>query len=415
MKHLIALACCCLLVGSCGPPSFSSQPGAGSPDDSPSPTPLTTTRVASGLSRPVFVTAPPDDFERLFILEQHTGRIRILNLASGQINSAAFLTINNLATGEEQGLLGLAFDPNYTENGRFYVNFTRSVGLFAAETRIARGTVSDDPDVADGTLEVILSYSQPFPRHNGGWLGFGPDGFLYIGTGDGGSANDPGNRAQDTTNQRLGKILRIDVSPAEGYVIPPDNPFVGRDGDDEIWAYGIRNAWRCSFDRETGDLYIGDVGQSGREEIDFQAAASVGGRNYGWPCREGSTCLGSRAGCSCDDSTLASPIYEYTHASGCSVTGGYVYRGCAIPSLRGAYFFADYCSNDVLSMRHDGTSVTELIDRTQELAPSDSPAAKSISSFGEDGRGELYICDLSDGEIFKIVPATVGESDECEP
>jgi glucose/arabinose dehydrogenase len=397
------------------------------PADVLAATPLTSVRVASGLSRPVFVTAPPQDYHRVFIVEQQTGIIKILNLDTGVINATPFLDIDGLATGNEQGLLGLAFHPDYDNNGLFYVNLTIADGT----TQIRRYQVSADPDIADaGSMTLILSYAQPFSNHNGGWTSFGPDGYLYISAGDGGSGNDPGNRAQDVTDQLLGKLLCIDVSgddfpadPNRNYAIPPDNPFVGVTGDDEIWAYGLRNPWRCSFDRATGDLYIADVGQDAWEEIDFQPASSSGGENYGWRCMEGTHCTGL-TGCTCNDASLMLPIYEYSHGgspSRCSITGGYVYRGCAIPDLQGTYFFADYCSNQIWSFRYDGLMINEFQDRTSELAPNVGTIA-SISSFDEDAYGELYVCDLNGGEVFKIVPAggplidcnNNGVADDCE-
>jgi hypothetical protein len=235
---------------------------------------------------------------------------------------------------------------------------------------------------------------------------FGPkDGYLYIGTGDGGSEGDPGNRSQDP-GLLLGKMLRIDVDDGNPYTNPPTNPFYGP-GDplDEIWALGLRNPWRWSFDRLTGDMYIGDVGQDQREEIDFQSAASTGGENYGWRCMEGFRCTGL-TGCTCNDPGLTLPIYEYTHSVGCAVMGGYVYRGNAVPDLQGTYFFADYCSNKIWSFRYDGTTVTDFMDRTAELAPGGGLSISSIVSFGEDAWGEMYICDSSGGELFKIVPKT---------
>lgn len=370
---------------------------------------ITTRRVASGLSRPVYVTSPPADAERLFILEQHTGRIKILNLDTGLLNGTPFLDIDGLATGNEQGLLGLAFDPNYAENGFFYVNFTESNGT----TDIRRYRVSaGNPDIADpGSGATVIMYSQPFSNHNGGWLGFGPDGYLYICAGDGGSGNDPGNRAQDITDQRLGKILRLDINgddfPADAtrnYAIPPDNPFVGTAGDDEIWAYGLRNPWRASFDRLTGDFYIADVGQNQVEEINFQPASSTGGENYGWRVMEGTRCNIPNDPLPCSDPSFTPPIHEYLHSGGLdggqSISGGYVYRG-PIREIQGTYFFADYVSSQIWSFRFDGANKTDFVNRTAELSP-DAGSIESISSFGEDVAGNLYIVDLG-GEIFKIV------------
>jgi glucose/arabinose dehydrogenase len=368
------------------------------------------TRVASGLSRPVYVTVPAGDTGRLFVVEQHTGRIKILNLDTGTVNPTPFLDIDGLATGNEQGLLGLAFHPDYTSNGFFFVNFTQTDGT----TNIRRYRVSgNNPDIADpSTAATVMTYAQPFSNHNGGWLGFGPDGFLYIAAGDGGSGNDPGNRAQDITDQRLGKILRIDVNgddfPADqtrNYAIPSDNPFVGTTGDDEIWAYGLRNPWRPSFDRLTGDLYIADVGQNQVEEINFQPASSRGGENYGWRVMEGTRCNISNDPLPCNSPSFMPPIHEYTHSGppdgGFSITGGYVYRGPIVP-LQGIYFFADYVSNQIWSFRFDGANKTDFINRTAELS-ADAGTVRSISSFGEDTLGNLYITNLDDGEVFKIV------------
>ncbi|MCH7596685.1 MAG: PQQ-dependent sugar dehydrogenase [Planctomycetes bacterium] len=367
-------------------------------------TPLATVRVAAGLNDPLFVTHAPGDFDRIFIVER-SGRIKILK--NGVVLLSAFLDLApDLTSGGEQGLLGLAFHPDYQTNGAFFVNYTDTSG----RTVVARYGVSADPDVADATEEILLRIAQPFENHNGGWIGFGPDGYLYVAMGDGGDRNDPGNRAQDTQNQLLGKILRIDVDgddfPGDAlrnYAIPPDNPFVGQVEDDEIWAYGLRNPWRCSFDRQTGDLYIGDVGQDAREEINFQPASSLGGENYGWRCMEGMSCTGL-SGCTCNDASLTLPVHDYVHGppSCNSVTGGYVYRGSAIAGLAGTYFFAEFCKGQIWSFRMSGGSVVDFQERTSELAPIVG-AIELPSSFGEDAFGELYICDLADGEVYKIV------------
>ncbi|MGE0481092.1 MAG: PQQ-dependent sugar dehydrogenase [Phycisphaerae bacterium] len=400
--------------------------------------PLTSERVASGLSLPCDVTAPPGDFARIFVVEQRsgtTGRIRIVELATNTLLAQPFLSIANVAFDSEQGLLGLAFHPNYASNGYFFVNYTAADGA----TNIVRYTVSADPNLANPSTQMqVLRLTQPFPNHNGGWLAFGPDGYLYIGMGDGGSANDPGNRAQDITSQLLGKILRIDVDgddfPADAtrnYRIPPTNPFVGVSGDDEIWAFGVRNPWRNAFDRATGDLYIADVGQDVIEEIDFQPAnvpgtlpgqaGYQGGKNYGWRCMEGNNCTGL-TGCTCNGANLTLPIYTYSHGGGrCSVTGGSVYRGCQIPALQGTYFFADFCTSEIWSFRYSpGTGVTEFTTRTAELDPPGALAINNPSSFGEDARGEVYICDRG-GEVFRIRPVTIspdcngnGLNDGCE-
>ncbi len=369
---------------------------------------LTSERVLTGLSKPVALVHAGNP-ERAYIVEQR-GLIRVLDLTTDTLLTEPFIDLSSLVSqsGNERGLLGLAFHPDYDTNGLFYVNYTAISG---GATVIAQFQVSNDPDIGDpGSFVQIMTIDQPFSNHNGGWIGFGPDSYLYIATGDGGSGNDPGNRAQDITNQLLGKMLRISIDdddfpgdPDKNYANPPTNPFVGITGDDEIWAYGLRNHWRNSFDRETGDLWMADVGQSTREEVNFQPASSLGGENYGWRCLEGTWCTGL-SGCNCQDSELVAPIHEYnTGTDGCSITGGYVYRGAAIPHLRGTYFFADFCSRTIWSFRYDGTNKTEFTDRTAELTPTDGGTINSISSFGEDANGELYICDLG-GELYRILP-----------
>ena len=384
------------------------------PHDARSETPLTTVRVAQGLSLPLFATSPPGDTTRLFIVEQRgtdrRGRIKILK--SGTVLGTEFLATPPLAAGTEQGLLGLAFAPDYATSGRFYVNYTDSLGT----TRIVRHTVSGNPDIANPVGTEILSIPQPFANHNGGWLGFGPDGYLYMATGDGGGAGDPADRAQNV-DSLLGKILRLDVSGA-GYTIPPGNPFAGpTPGRDEIWAFGLRNPWRPSFDRATGDLVIADVGQNLREEIDFAASGTGAGANYGWRCFEGSLPFTSSTtipcgSCSAPGCPKIFPLHEYDHTLGrCSITGGFVYRGCAIPDLRGQYFFGDYCGRQIYTGRFQGGAFVDFRDRTSQLAPGGGLTIGNITSFGEDARGEIYICDQG-GQIFKIVPsAAVLESD----
>jgi glucose/arabinose dehydrogenase len=348
------------------------------------------------------VGSPAGDFDRLFVVEQNTARIKIIK--NGVVLATPFLDVNALAgQGGEQGLLGLAFHPDYTNNGRFFINYTDNSG----NTQVVEYQVSGDPDIANPVpVKTILSIIQPFSNHNGGNMAFGPDGKLYIGTGDGGSANDPGNRAQDGLTN-LGKMLRLDVDLAAPY-IPADNPFVGNPTvNDEIWALGLRNPWRFSFDRETGDLYIGDVGQFAREEIDFQPSTSTGGENYGWRCMEGLGCTGL-SGCTCNAAGLTLPIHEFTHAGGnCSVTGGYAYRGSAMGGLAGTYFFGDYCSSKIWSFRFEAGVVVEFTDRTAELEPAGALTINSITSFGEDAAGELYIVDPSGGEIYLIAQECV--------
>jgi len=336
-------------------------------------TPLTTTRVAFFTAPlpaddPLYVTHVPGDFDRLFIVTQQ-GRIWILR--DGVILTTAFLDVDAISSCcGEQGLLGLAFDPDYANSGRFYIDYTNLAG----DTVIARYEVSStNPDQADtSTAEILLTIDQPQSNHNGGWTAFSPmDGYLYVGMGDGGNFNDTGSghttgtgNGQDITSNLLGKMLRLDVSTETGYAIPPTNPFVGIDGDDEIWAYGLRNPWRNTFDRLTGDLFIADVGQDAEEEVNFQPADSLGGVNYGWRCMEGDNCTGL-SGCICNDASLTLPFQTYGHAGGnCSVTGGPIYRGCAIPDLEATYFYADYCSGDIWSLRYDGTTITDFEERT---------------------------------------------------
>ncbi len=363
---------------------------------------LTTELVASGFASPLFVTHAPGDFARIFVVER-AGRIKVVDLKTA--SARVFLDIrSSVGTIGERGLLGLAFHPNYAENGFFYVNYTTPGTPF--ETRISRFSVSGDPKTSNVALpaseSILLTYAQPFVNHNGGWIGFGSnDGYLYIASGDGGGAFDQGNRAQDITDQRLGKILRIDVDSASPFAIPPDNPFVGVEGDDEIWAYGLRNPWRCAFDAVTGDFYIADVGQALWEEIDVQLGTSSGGENYGWRRMEGNHCFNPPT--NCQTPSLILPVFEYDHSDGKqSITGGEVYRGCAIPELSGKYFFADWGSNQIWSIR--GPTGVGVKEWTAELTPPGGLSIQTIVSFGVDAYGELYLCDLLGGEIFKIVP-----------
>lgn len=381
----------------------------------PEATALDTIRVASGLNRPIYVTAPAGD-DRLFIVEQR-GVIKILD--GGTVLATPFLNIDPLIVdivgNDERGLLGLAFHPNYSTNGFFYVNYVN----LNNDTVIKRYHVSPDPNVADpaDSMTVIMIEQPAFNNHKGGHIAFGPnDCFLYIGMGDGGSGGDPqGNGQSDIT--LLAKILRINVNvddfpadPLRNYAIPPDNPHIGAPPPlDEIWAKGVRNPYRWSFDRATGDLYIGEVGQVCWEEIDFQPASSAGGENYGWNRMEGLHCYD---GIQCNPPLCTPvgvmPIHEYGHQEdpfGCSVTGGYVYRG-AIANLPGTYFFADFCTSQIWSFRYVNNQVTEFTDRTAELAPGGGLLITGIAGFGEDGFGELYIVDRDEattGEVYKVV------------
>ena len=347
--------------------------------------------VASGLAFPLFLTAPPGDNNRLFIVEK-SGRIRIVR--NGSVLPAPFLDLSaKVSNGSEQGLLGLAFHPGYATNGRFVVNYTDPSG----DTRVSVFRVSANPDAADPASEqVILNVDQPYSNHNGGMVVFGPDGKLYVGMGDGGSGGDPQGNGQ-SKNTLLGKILRVEVSAAGQVSVPSDNPFVGQAGSrPEIWSYGMRNPWRFSFDRQTHDLYIADVGQNAHEEIDVSTSATQFGRglNYGWNRMEGATCYSPSSGC--DQSGLTLPVLDYSHSQGCSVTGGYVYRGESVPALQGLYFYADYCEGWVRSFRWSGTAAGEQKEWST-LKP-----GGQITSFGEDARGELYVM-TSGGKVFRIV------------
>ncbi|MGE5090862.1 MAG: PQQ-dependent sugar dehydrogenase [Bacillota bacterium] len=344
--------------------------------------------VASGLDFPLYLTAPAGD-PRLFIVEK-TGRIRIVK--NGAVVAAPFLDLSASVSGSsEQGLLGLAFDPQYATSGRFYVDYTDRNG----DTRISRFRVSADPDVAEAASEeVILTVPQPYSNHNGGQVAFGPDGDLYIGMGDGGSGGDPQGHGQNP-NDLLGSLLRLDVAGATGYSIPRGNPYAGGAGRPEVFSIGLRNPWRFSFDRANGDLYIADVGQNEREEVDVSTAGSGGGKglNYGWNRMEGTACYGAST---CDRSGLALPVMDYTHADGCSITGGYVYRGTALPNLAGTYFYGDYCNGWVRSFRYEGGQAG-----TAREWPTLKPGGQ-ITSFGEDASGELYVTQ-QDGKVFRIV------------
>ncbi|MSR75649.1 MAG: cadherin [Planctomycetes bacterium] len=358
----------------------------------------------SGLIRPVYVCSPPGDTTRVFIIEQLNQRIRLVK--NGVLLATAYLTIPTASiSGNERGVLGMAFHPNYASNGYLYVNFTDTAG----NTQIMRYQRSAaNPDLAAPTGTLLFAVTQPYSNHNGGMLAFGPDGYLWIGMGDGGSAGDPSGNAQNLTAQ-LGKLLRIDVNTPTGALSwsnPPSNPYYGAVvGHDSIMHYGMRNPWRFSFDRWNGDLWIGDVGQNAAEEIDYLAAGTAGGKNFGWRCYEGNMAYNT-AGCAAL-ATMTAPVYAYAQGpNGYCVIGGYVYRGNAIPGLNGTYFFSDNSSNKIWSMRKSATppGYTAFTDRTGQLDPPGAATITTVSSFGEDADGELYICDLNGGEVFKIVP-----------
>jgi glucose/arabinose dehydrogenase len=385
-------------------------------------------RVAGGFTAPVYVTAPPGDRHRLFVVEQ-AGRIKIINLPSGTVNATPYLDIaSKIVFDGERGLLGLAFDPNYATNGHFYVNYVAPGGSFGnGVTHVAEFTVSADPDVADpGSERTLLTFDQPQPNHNGGWTAFSPRAGdarnLYIATGDGGAANDagpghiePGGNALNTTTL-LGKMLRIHIEDAPGtYSIPPDNPFFGSPTDkQEIFCWGLRNPWRNSFDRKDGTMYIGDVGQSSREEIDVQPGSNPGGgENYGWRVREGFIQNPAYPNDPPPPDAI-DPIFDYTHATGQTIVGGYIYRGRAIPSLRGIYVFADYLGPEsgdftgrIWLFRYKNGVVSRFTDITTQLFPTavGNFPLNNPSSLGEDAAGELYICAISDGNIYRIIAA----------
>lgn len=340
---------------------------------------------ASGLSSPVGIAHAGDD--RLFVVQQG-GQIRIIN-ADGTINQTPFLNISSIiVSGGEQGLLGLAFHPDYETNGRFFVNYTNPSG----DTVIARYQVSDDPNVASPTGTVLLTIEQPFSNHNGGDIHFGPDGYLWISMGDGGSGGDPQDNGQDI-NSLLGKMLRINVDGAT-YTSPADNPFVGTDGADEIWSYGLRNAWKFSFDRENGDVWIADVGQNAIEEINHESSTEPA-INYGWRCYEGNSPY-NLDGCAAQE-TMTFPVATYNHSDGCSITGGYVYRGTSYPNLTGKYFFGDFCSKEVGWVDED--------NNLEFLVNSNI----SITAFGQDASGELYV--VGSGQVLKIIGEAMATND----
>lgn len=344
--------------------------------------------VITGLDQPLYLTHAGDGSGRLFVVEQ-VGRVLVLD-GPNDGDPEVYLDIRDRVRAQgEQGLLGLAFHPSFADNGYLFVSYTNSGGDSIISRFQVESPADGRPDPSDET--VILTVQQPYANHNGGQIAFGPDGYLYVGLGDGGSGGDPLGQGQNL-NTLLGALLRLDVDSQD--LIPPDNPFVGREGRGELWAIGLRNPWRFSFDRATGDLYIADVGQSAREEINFQPANSPGGENYGWNIWEGSARYSS--GDPVSDVTW--PVFEYENGvDGCSVTGGYVYRGEAIPPLQGIYIFSDYCSGVLHGLVRQG-------DRWRS-APILETGFR-VSSFGEDEDGELYVIDHQGG-VYRLVPGTV--------
>ena len=340
--------------------------------------------IADGFDQPLFLTAPPGD-PRLFVVEQ-VGRIRIV--ADGAVAEQAFLDLRDqVRSGGERGLLGLAFHPDYAANGRFFVNYTDRNG----DTKIVAYQVSADPDAADpASATTLLAVDQPAANHNGGWLGFGPDGYLYIAMGDGGGAGDRFGNGQNP-DSLLGKILRVDVDAGSPYAIPRGNPFASGGGAPEVFVLGVRNPWRPAFDGE--DLYIADVGQNQWEEISVITTGDAGA-NLGWNVMEGSECFRES---SCDQADLVLPIHAYSHELGCSITGGYVYRGSAIPEFAGSYFFGDYCSGRVYSFTYSGGRARDLVDWSEKWG-----RVGDITSFGVDSDGELYAT-VAAGRLLKFV------------
>ncbi len=365
--------------------STSSEPDDPNDPGDPGSVQLAVEVVAGGLSSPVYLTAPAGD-PRLFVVEQ-AGRIRIVK--DRQLLGTPFLDISSkVASGGERGLLSIAFHPDYASNGFFYTSYTDNNG----DTRIERYTVTADPDVADpNSAKLILAEPQPAGNHNGGLILFGPDGMLYIGLGDGGGGGDTYGNGQNL-GTRLGALLRVDVDAGDPFVIPTDNPFVNDpNARGEIWAYGLRNPWRFAFDGADGVLYIADVGQNDWEEVNA-VSATAGGLNYGWPIMEAAHCFSPRTGC--NQTGLVMPVIEYDHGDGCSVTGGFVYRGTAIPELRGHYFYSDWCSGFLRSFRYSNGSATDQRDWAVG-------SVGRVLSFGVDAAGELYILS-GNGRVYRL-------------
>lgn len=371
-------------VGCGGGPADAGIPGGTAPPLGPESPPFRLTRLDVETRDPVHLTAPPGD-DRLFLVEQ-AGRVRVIR--DGEALPEPFLDISDrVASGGERGLLSMAFHPDYVSNGTFFLDFTDPDG----DTRVERWRVSADPDRADpASAREILAVDQPYGNHNGGHVLFGPDGMLYVTLGDGGSGGDPQGNGQDRTTL-LGTILRLDVDGAGTYAIPPDNPYAGHPSfRPEIWAWGLRNPWRIAFDPPSGLLFIADVGQNRREEVDVVPAAEAG-LNFGWNAMEGSECFTAR----CDPSAYVPPAVEYAHSQGCSVTGGSVYRGARIPELEGLYIYSDYCRGWLRSFRYGSGAVTD--HRQWDVA-----SAGSVVSFGTDAAGELYI--VSREGIYRLDP-----------
>jgi glucose/arabinose dehydrogenase len=350
---------------------------------------LTLAPAVKGLNDPTFVAGPPDGSKRLFVLERE-GRIRVAD-ANGQLKPQPFLDVSDdTSTSTEEGLVGLAFDPGFANNGYVYVARTAN----DASVQVVRYTVtSDKPDQVDpATAETVLAIPKNSKYHNGGMLAFGPDGYLYVSVGD-----DESSESAQNLSTLFGKILRIDVESAQPYAIPPSNPFVGRAGArGEIWAYGFRNPWRFSFDRTTGDMWIGDVGDARWEEVDMQPAGSQGGENYGWPMNEGTECMDPAH---CHDPGLVAPLVTYGHDMTCAVMGGYVYRGTAAPGLGGKYLFGDLCTGGIFTLGGNAEQGWKRIELSFQPI--------KVDSFGEDPNGDVYVVDEQGGIVYRIVDGAV--------
>ncbi len=343
----------------------------------------------SGFAGPAYLGSPPGEPNRIMIAELG-GVIRVIE--NGVLLPTPFLD-NTARTYPDHGLIGVAFPPDYATSRRFYINYT-AVGI--SGPRIARYTTSANPNVANTTEEILLDTGSGVGDHDAGWMSFGLDGYLYIARGDsGGDPQDP--------DVFQGKILRLDVSTPTGYTVPPDNPFVGLPGLDEIAAVGVRNPWRDGFDSLTGDLYLADVGQNTMEEIDYVPAGTIAGRNFGWPCVEGTLCRDSTPPCTCSSPPLTAPIHTYGRTDGVVVIGGLVYRGNAIPRWRGRYFFMEGEFDRVWSFRVVNGVETDLQEHTAGLNQGISPTLRIGIAFGTDGQGELYVMEYG-GRILKIVP-----------
>jgi len=373
---------------------------------------LSSIEIADGFKKPLFITSYPTDSNLLYVVEQ-AGRIIVIE--NGEKLKRPFLDIkkqvvNPSRPGDERGLLGFAFHPNHTKNGKFYINYMNNDGY----TVVSEFTVKNKQRANHSSERILFDLKQPFSNHNGGHMAFGPDGYLYISIGDGGKSGDPNNAGQDL-NTIFGKVIRIDVNQTP-YGIPKSNPYYGQENKrGEIWAWGLRNVWRFSFDRKNGDIFYGDVGQNKWEEINYEPAKSKGGVNYGWRIMEARHCYNPED--NCNESGLTQPILEYPNdanymrtltgmdqpdVDGCSVTGGYVYRGKKIKGLQGTYLFGDYCSGNVWSFKVENGKAVEFQNRTEEINLAEGEFTNYISSFGEDADGELYIIDYNGG-VYKII------------